>query len=75
LSALLPYFYDRGRLLYVDIHNGKRPLYQLSALLRSETATVRTNPNPNPILKLATVKTTFTFTTALTTGMPLTAVS
>jgi len=39
---------------------------------------VRTNPNPtpitNPILNMATVK-TFTFTTALTAGMPLTAVS
>jgi len=32
-------------------------------------------PIPNPILNVATVKTTFTFTTALTTGMPLTAVS
>jgi len=33
------------------------------------------NPVPNPILNVATVKTTFTFMTALTSGMPLTAVN
>jgi len=32
------------------------------------------NPIPNHIFEVVTVKRTFTFTTALTTGMPLTAV-
>ena len=68
----------------MDIHDGKRSLYcphsQGRKPLPLELNLIRilspnSNPDPKPILDVATVKRTFTFTTVLTTGMPLTAVS
>jgi len=68
--------YDRGRYTWIFMKVNVRFTVPTPKV---KTATVRTNPNsnpiPNPILNVATVKRTLTFTTMLTTAMPLIAVS